>query len=104
MRQISYIGNMKNDDLQNIDKPIVICGAGRRGKKIYQYLKRRNIKIKFFYDSNIEDEHYEEIPIKNLKMVKAEDEFIYIVSGLYAAEILNYLIENGIANIHIFLD
>ena len=45
--------------MKNIMKNIILYGAGKRGKKIADLLKRRNILMSGFCDSNIRGQKIE---------------------------------------------
>ena len=102
-----YVGNIIYDEiLIDTQAKFVIFGAGGVGKKIYEFfdINIRTDSILCFCDSNcmLWDTEYQGIKIDNPQRVMQEHpECHFLNGGVYKEEIAEYLMSNGIENIHI---
>lgn len=103
---LKYIGDAKDDYSLDEKSKVIICGAGKRGKKIYDYLMQRGISVKLFTDrKNTNGGIFDGVSIVNTEdAVKEFPEYDYIVSGNYKEEIANEIIRLGAKSVHIWLD
>lgn len=106
---MEYIGDIIYDDkLADKDNKLVIFGAGAYGRKVLRYLELNGLRdsIVCFCDSNetLAGQNIRGIPvcIVNDACEKYADA-VYLVSGVYAKEMLQILIEKNINKIHYFL-
>lgn len=104
---MKYVGNIIYDEkLMDAQTKFVIYGAGKTGKAIYEFfdINDRTDSILCFCDRNcmLWDTEYKGIKIVNpQKTMQEHPECHFLVGGLYEEEIAEYLISNGIENIHI---
>ncbi|MCM1038076.1 MAG: hypothetical protein NC434_02050 [Ruminococcus sp.] len=104
---MEYVGNIIYDTyLKQDNTKLVIFGAGRSGRKVYDFLEQNNKaqNIKYFCDNN---DKLCGKKIGNVEIVcptqviRSEVEYHFLVSGDYADEIVMFLMKNGIKKIHI---
>ena len=106
---MEYIGDIIYDDkLVNKDNKFVIFGAGVYGRKVLSYLELNGLRdsIVCFCDSNetLAGQNIGGIPICMVNDVcEKYADAVYLVSGVYAKEMLEILMEKHIFKIHFFL-
>lgn len=106
---MEYVGNILYDEkLKNINKKLIIFGAGTYGKKILSYLELNGLKknIICFCDSNVRFNkcRINGIPVYQTKdVLKEYSDADYLVGGRYAKEIYFILSRAGIKKIHILI-
>lgn len=104
---MKYVGNIIYDEkLMDTQTKFVIFGAGKAGKAIYEFfdINERTNSILCFCDRNcmLWNTEYKGIKIVNPeKIMQEHSECHFLAGGLYGEEIAEYLISNGIENIHI---
>lgn len=106
---MEYIGDIIYDDkLAGKDNKLVIFGAGVYGRKVLGYLELNGLRdnIVCFCDSNeaLAGQNIGGIPVCMINDVcEKYADAAYLVSGVYAKEMLEILMEKHIRNIHFFL-
>ncbi len=90
------------DDLSN--KKVIIYGAGKIGKRIYQTLKKDNISIDRFWDNNYSlHTSIDEVPVDKPNLEFLEKDNVFIIVTIYAKnvteEIVSQLSASGFKNI-----
>lgn len=104
---MKYVGNIIYDEkLADSQTKFIIFGAGKTGKKIYEYfeINNRTNSIVCFCDKNcmLWDTQYKGIQIVNPEKIMTKHlECHYLTAGMYKEEIVEYLMSNGVENIHI---
>lgn len=104
---MEYVGNIIYDKLlTERDRELVIFGAGKFGRKIYEFLKRNGMvcNIQYFCDSNeaLWGKRFAGIEIVNPAWLFADsDGYHFLVGGNFADEVTAYLLENGVRKIHL---
>ena len=104
---MKYVGNSIYDEILTDNQiKFVIYGAGKTGKKIYDFfdINDRTSSILCFCDKNsiLWNTEYKGIKIVNPEEVIQEySECHFLVGGEYKEEIAEYLMANEIKTIHI---
>lgn len=103
---MEYVGNIIYDMfLKQNDMKLVIFGAGRSGRKVYEYLDRNNKAqhVKYFCDRNADlwGGKIEGIEIVDPMQILCDVKYHFLVSGNYANEMTEFLISNGVKKIHL---
>lgn len=104
---MKYVGNIIYDEkLMDGQTKFVIFGAGKTGKKIYEFfdINDRTNNVVCFCDRNcmLWDTEYKGVKIVNPeKIMQEHPEYHFLASGVYKEEIAGYLMSNGMENIHI---
>lgn len=105
---MEYIGDVIYDGkLADKDNKLVIFGAGVYGRKVLRYLELNGLKdsIVCFCDSNetLVGQNIRGIPVCMVNDVcEKYADAVYLVSGVYAKEMLKILMEKNICKIHLF--
>ena len=104
---MEYVGNIIYDAfLMKNNTELVIFGAGRSGRKVYEFLERNNKaqNVKYFCDrnENLWGKRVEDIEVINpMQVVISKAEYHFLVSGDYADDMTEYLLQNGVKRIHL---
>ncbi len=104
---MEYVGNIVYDDLlKHEGMELVIFGAGKSGRKIYDFLQRNGKagNVSFFCDRNeaLWGKKVEGVEIIDpMQAVTSEIEYHFLVSGLYADEMIKFLQKNDVRKIHL---
>lgn len=104
---MEYIGNIIYDELlKEKGIELVIFGAGRYGKRIYDFLDMNGMadNIKYFCDKNemLWGRKSEGIEIVDpMQVIASKATYHFLVGGRYVKEILMLLQENEVEKIHL---
>lgn len=104
---MEYVGNIIYDTfLKQNNTKLVIFGAGRSGRKVYEFLDRngRVQNVKYFCDTdeNFWGKRIEGIEVVDpMQVIRSEKEYHFLVSGDYADDMTEFLVENGVKRIHL---
>lgn len=104
---MEYVGNIIYDMfLMQTDTELVIFGAGRSGRRVYEFLDRNGKaqNVKYFCDrnQNLWGKRIEDIEVVNpVLVITSENKYHFLVSGDYADDMTEYLLQNGIERIHL---
>lgn len=103
---MEYVGNIIYDMfLKQNDTELVIFGAGRSGKKVYEYLDRNDKAqhIKYFCDCNADlwGRKIEGIEVVDPMQILCEVKYHFLVCGNYAADMTEFLVSIGVKKIHL---
>lgn len=104
MRLVEYIGTIEEDDCIKQYTSVVICGCGKTGKKVADYLRKvHSLSIDCFFDSNItiQDTYYRNIPIMSYENGTVNNAALFLVTNLDVRKTVKHLLNNGIRKIHI---
>lgn len=98
-KTIKYIGNIEDDNYIEKDKTIVICGIGKVGKRVYEYLANKFPDIVLCDALNMGNFRGNRIISYNeiKKYIDAE----FFVTNLDIRDTVILLKRDGIKNIHI---
>lgn len=105
---MEYIGDIIYDSkLADKDNKLVIFGAGAYGRKVLRYLELNGLKdnIICFCDSNetLAGQNIGGVPVYMVSDVcERYEDAVYLVSGVYAREMLEILMKKNICKIHLF--
>lgn len=102
---MEYFGNILYDEkLKDKSNTFAIYGAGRFGKKLYEYMELNGMKaqIQCFCDKNMDFKGTSccGIPVVTPEEIIKGDHIHILFGGAYAYEILEYLVENHVNRIH----
>lgn len=103
---MEYVGNIIYDSLlEQEDMDLVIFGAGKSGRKVYKFLERNDKaqNVKYFCDcnENLWGSRIEDIEIVDPMQILSNRKYHFLVSGNYANDMTEFLINNGIKKIHL---
>lgn len=105
---MEYVGDMIYDEkLTDKDNQFVIFGSGVYGRRVLRYLELNGLKDRIicFCDSNetLIGQYIGGIPICLVSDVcEKHADAVYLVSGVYAKEMLSILTDRAICKIHLF--
>lgn len=88
-RQYKFIAENLNTFALTKEKKIVICGAGKDGKKLYNYLKKFNVDIDFFIDISPKKvgTRYQNLNIYPISKIDDNENTFYLcTTGTWASE------------------
>lgn len=104
---MEYVGNIIYDMfLQQDDTELVIFGAGRSGRKVYEFLDRNGkaLNVKYFCDrnQNLWGKQIAGIKVADpMQVIRSETEYHFLVSGVYADDMTKFLVDKNVKRIHI---
>ena len=104
---MKYVGNMIYDtSLKQNHAHFVIFGAGKFGKRIYEYLYINDLACNVSYFCDMDEKLWggkiNDIEIVNPKqLIVDKGKYHYLVGGNYANEMIKFLVENNIDEIHV---
>lgn len=107
---MEYIGELAYDRvLLKDDVRLVIYGNGKMGRKLFAVLEYIEVldKVDYICDANEElwGNLYNGIPIISPEeAIREKGDCHFLTVGKYAQEQIRFLQENGIKNIHMFLE
>lgn len=105
---MEYVGNIIYDAfLKEKDMDLVIFGAGKSGRIVYEFLDRNDKakNVKYFCDcnENLWGSRMEGIEIVNPMQILPDRKYHFLVSGNYANDMTEFLINHGVKNIHLLI-
>lgn len=101
-----YIGTVQNDSKLEDAEQIVIYGAGKVGKEVWEFLKSRNLQkqVVCFCDNAplMQGETLEGLPVLSLSAACSQyPGGTYLIASLCVRQMLESLLQYGIEEIHI---
>lgn len=102
---MEYFGNILYDEkLKDSSSDFVIYGAGRFGNKLYEFMELNGMRdqILCFCDKNpaFKGTTCRGLPVISPDNLKENDQVHVLFGGVYAYEILEYLVDHHINKIH----
>lgn len=100
---MEYVGNIVYDDKLQENRKYVIYGYGQQGKKIYKYLENKGMakNIVAICDRNYKKMNGGLVEIIDPNKAILIENVDFLVSGKYEYEMVEYLLESNISDIHI---
>ena len=109
-RQMHYIGALQEDQILNIENPLVIWGAGYWGRALYAELAMLGLenRIEAFGDNDDRKsgniiENKPVLDFAAVKEMQKNNDCHILVKGRYAFEICKCLIQGKLQNIHLII-